>query len=69
MEKVSVSIYNELGQLVKNLLMGNSINPGKFQVIWDGNDNSGAAASDGVYIYKITKDNNKTTSGKLILKR
>jgi flagellar hook assembly protein FlgD len=53
-EKVSVSIYNELGQLVKNLLNENSMNSGKFQVIWDGMDNSGANASNGTYFYKIS---------------
>lgn len=68
-ENINISIFNQSGQLVKEIINGNYLNNGKFQVIWDGNDNSGAAASDGVYIYRITKDNNKTTSGKLILKR
>ncbi len=69
MEKVSVSIYNELGQLVKNLLMGNSINPGKFQVIWDGTDNSGSDATNGTYFYSISTLNKIIKSGKIILKR
>ena len=68
-EKVSVSIYNELGQLVKNLLMGNSINPGKFQVIWDGTDNSGSDAANGNYFYSISTLNKIIKSGKIILKR
>ena len=69
MEKVSVSIYNELGQLVKNLLMGNSINPGKFQVIWDGTDNSGSDAANGNYFYSISTSKKVIKSGKIILKR
>jgi hypothetical protein len=68
-EDISISIFNLNGQLIKEIIKGNYLNNGKYQVVWDGTDNSGAAASDGVYIYKITNDNNKTTSGKLILKR
>ena len=67
--KVSVSIYNELGQLVKNLLNENTINSGKFQLIWDGMDNSGANASNGTYFYKITIESGAIKSGKIILKR
>ena len=69
MEKVSVSIYNELGQLVKNLIMGNSINPGIFQVIWDGTDNSGSDAANGNYFYSISTSKKVIKSGKIILKR
>jgi len=68
-EKVSVSIYNELGQLVKSLLNENAMNSGKFQVVWDGMDNSGASASNGIYFYKITTESGAIKSGKLILKR
>lgn len=68
-EKVSVSIYNELGQLVKSLLNENSINSGKFQVIWDGTDNSGANASNGNYFYKISIGFSAIKSGKIILRR
>ena len=68
-EKVSVSIYNELGQLVKSLLNENAMNSGKFQVIWDGMDNSGANASNGTYFYKITIESGAIKSGKIILKR
>ena len=69
MEKVSVSIYNELGQLVKNLIMGNPINPGKFQLIWDGTDNAGGDASNGSYFYSISTSKKVIKSGKIILKR
>ena len=68
-EKVSVSIYNELGQLVKILLNENSVNYGKFQVIWDGTDNSGANAANGTYFYKIKMESGAIESGKMILKR
>lgn len=68
-EQISISVYNENGQLIKNLIQGNYLNNGKFQVIWDGTDYSGADATDGIYIYKIVKENGTVLTGKLILKR
>jgi flagellar hook assembly protein FlgD len=45
------------------------MNSGKFQVIWDGMDNSGANASNGTYFYKISITSGAIKSGKVILKR
>jgi len=68
-EKISVLIYNELGQLIKNLLNENTINPGKFQVIWDGTDNAGGDSANGNYFYSISTSKKVLKSGKIILKR
>jgi hypothetical protein len=68
-EKVSISLYNELGQLIKTLVMGNSVNPGKFKVVWDGTDNSGSDAANGIYLFSITNQNKVLKSGKIVLKR
>ncbi|MCX6171973.1 MAG: T9SS type A sorting domain-containing protein, partial [Flavobacterium sp.] len=68
-EKVSISVYNELGQLIKTLVMENSVNPGKFKVVWDGTDNSGSEAANGIYLYSISNQNKVIKSGKIILKR
>jgi len=49
---VSLKIYNVLGQEVKTLV--NEFKPaGKFQAIWDGTDNSGRPAAEGMYFYRI----------------
>lgn len=68
-ENIVISIFDLNGRLVKEIMNGNYLSNGKFQVIWDGTDNSGSDASNGMYIYKISKDNGKVNSGKLILKR
>lgn len=68
-ERINIIIYNELGQEIKNLVHGVYINEGKFQVDWDGTDNSGTALSNGTYIFKIQGENGDETSGKIILKR
>ena len=68
-QNISISILDLNGKLVKEIINGNYLGNGKYQVIWDGTDNSGSDVADGVYIYKIVKDNGKVNSGKLILKR
>jgi hypothetical protein len=68
-QNISISIFDLSGKLIKEIINGNYLGDGKFQVIWDGTDSSGADAKDGVYIYKIVKDKGKVNSGKLILKR
>lgn len=68
-ENIVISIFDLNGRLVKEIMNGNYLSNGKFQVIWDGTDNSGSDVSNGVYIYKISKDKGKVNSGKLILKR
>ncbi|WP_264522444.1 T9SS type A sorting domain-containing protein [Flavobacterium sp. N1994] len=68
-EQISITIYNELGQLVKNLVTDNQINEGKFEVIWDGKNNSGDEVANGIYIYKITGEKGTLSTGKIIVKR
>lgn len=68
-ENISISIYSINGKLIKEIINGNYLNNGKFQVIWDATDNSGSDVADGMYIYKIEKDNGKVNSGKIILNR
>lgn len=68
-EKLSLSIYNQVGQNVRQLINGNTVNQGKQQIIWDGKDASGNDLADGVYIYKIQGESKELKSGKMILKR
>jgi len=68
-QNITIIIYNELGQEVKNLIPNNFINEGKFQVVWDGTSNSGSEASNGTYIFKIEGENGEIKTGKILLKR
>jgi len=68
---LSVSIYNINGQLVTALLSGKYIES-KFQLIWNGTDNSGNCLSSGVYYYLIKINNafdtkEETHIGKFVL--
>ncbi len=50
--KVTITIYNLLGQEVRTLV--NEIQtPGFRQVIWNGKDDNGRAVSSGVYLYRL----------------
>jgi len=50
------------------LVYNNFVNQGKFQVIWDGKDNSGIDVSNGTYIYKIIGETGAVSTGKILVK-
>ncbi|NIT70208.1 choice-of-anchor B family protein [candidate division KSB1 bacterium] len=51
-EKVSIIIYDLLGQQVKQLVNENQ-EPGHYSVQWDGRDQTGHTVATGLYIYQI----------------
>jgi hypothetical protein len=60
---VTLKIYNVVGQLVKTLVADEMQYPAPVvkKVVWDGRNNSGQQASNGVYFYRlVTKDFVKT---------
>lgn len=54
--KVSLQVYNVLGQHVRTLVSGTQ-NAGRYEVIWDGKNDLGNHVSTGVYIYRIEAEN------------
>ncbi|MCB0312530.1 MAG: T9SS type A sorting domain-containing protein, partial [Calditrichaeota bacterium] len=63
--KVSVKIYNVLGQVVKTLV-NNRQTAGFKTAVWDGTNDFGAKVSSGIYIYRI-EANDFVDSKKMIL--
>ncbi|GAB4325047.1 MAG: hypothetical protein Kow00127_17760 [Bacteroidales bacterium] len=63
-ESTVLSIYSSNGQLIKQINNSGNLNT----IEWDGTDNSGQKAVDGVYIYRIAGYDFEE-SGKIILKR
>lgn len=51
-EDVNITIYNALGQVVRNVLSQKQ-EAGKHSALWDGRTNSGAMVSNGTYYYQI----------------
>ncbi len=55
-ERVSLKIYNTLGQEVRTLVNA-AQTAGEHSVQWDGRDNQGTAVSSGIYIYRLQAGN------------
>jgi hypothetical protein len=68
-ERLYLTIYNEIGQIVRKLIDGNLVNQGKLQMIWDGKDSSGVDLANGIYLYTIKGEFGEVKSGKIVLKR
>jgi len=54
--RVTLDVYNILGQKVKTLLDG-TMAAGNYNQEWDGTDHNGLGVSSGVYLYKLKADN------------
>ncbi len=53
-ERVSVAVYNLLGQRIRNLVVDQWMAAGEHQVRWDGRAASGTSVAAGVYFYQTT---------------
>jgi len=51
--EVTITIFNEAGQLVRTLNLG-SQSAGVHQFAWDGRDAEGHTLPDGLYLYRVT---------------
>ncbi|MBU1356500.1 MAG: T9SS type A sorting domain-containing protein [Candidatus Edwardsbacteria bacterium] len=64
---VSLKVYNTLGQLVNTLIDGQQ-QPGIYSASWNGKDNSGRTAANGVYIYRLESGDFKATKKMVVIK-
>ncbi|MDH4069627.1 MAG: M14 family zinc carboxypeptidase [Ignavibacteria bacterium] len=65
--QVSLKVYNMLGQLVKTVVQEQQVE-GYYEVLWDGRNETGAAVSSGIYIYRLTAGSVTETRRMLMLK-
>ncbi len=56
-KKISLKIYNTLGQEVRTLINNREYLEGSHSVQWNGRDNNGKPVTSGVYIYKLVFGN------------
>ena len=66
-EFVSLKVYDIKGALVKTLFEG-TLPAGRFEKIWNGNYESGAAAASGVYVYRLIAGKFMKSANMLLLK-
>lgn len=64
---VKVSVFNILGQNIKDLVDG-YMDAGYHEVVWDGKDRSGDAVASGIYFYKINANDFSDTKKMVLLK-
>ena len=64
---VQITIFDNLGRVVKNLFNGNQ-GSGYKKVVWDATDNHGQPVSAGVYMYSIVAGENRQTKKMILLK-
>jgi hypothetical protein len=62
---VQLAIYNVLGQEVRTLA-NDVVQPGVYEITWDGNDNAGNQVVSGVYFYRMTTSAGFTENHKLV---
>jgi len=67
-QKLTIAIYNELGQLVRKIADGISVSAGQYRAIWDGNNASGAKVSSGIYLFAIHGEKGLIKSGKILVR-
>jgi len=65
--RVTISIYNVLGQQVRTLVDGEQ-GPGVYTVTWDGTDDAGRAVASGVYLYRFECAGQVATRKMVLLK-
>ena len=51
--RVTLEVYNMLGQRVNTLVAGEELTAGYHNVVWDGRNQAGNPVASGVYIYRI----------------
>ena len=56
-KRVSLKVYNTLGQEIRNLVDNQMKSSGWHSIHWNGLDNSGKTLSSGIYIYRLFVDN------------
>ncbi|MCH8126727.1 T9SS type A sorting domain-containing protein [candidate division KSB1 bacterium] len=65
--RISLKIYNSLGQEVKTLIDNQEYSRGPHSVIWDATDKNGNPVTSGVYVYKLVFGNfSKTKTMSLV---
>ena len=65
----TIAIYNTRGQLIRTLVNGQNLTPGKEHTFtWDGTTGSGQPAAAGIYLFKIKSGQYSATRKMILMK-
>jgi hypothetical protein len=56
-KKISLTIYNSIGQKVKTLINDEFFSPGSHEKLWDGTNDAGVKVATGMYVYELSFGN------------
>jgi hypothetical protein len=65
---ITVKIYNSNGKLVSTLMSNQRLNPGIYNINWNGKDNNGMQVSSGIYFYKVISEKFNMTKKMTLLR-
>lgn len=65
---VILTIFNSAGQLVRRIERRPSAKTGQIEITWDGRNQSGVPAADGIYLYRLAAGDNQQ-QGRMVLVR
>jgi ligand-binding sensor domain-containing protein len=66
--RVSLSVFDVSGRLMRRLVAGASMSAGNHQVTWDGMNATGGLAASGVYFYRLDTGSHSETRRMLLVK-
>lgn len=66
--RVSLVVYNLLGQEVARLVDGLQQPAGQYSMTWSGTDQSGLRVSSGMYLYRLESENTVVTRSMMLVK-
>jgi len=67
-KRISLKVYNSLGQEIKTLVNGEIKHKGQHKIMWDATDNAGNRVASGMYIYTLKYGNFQVSKRMTLLK-
>ncbi|MFN8360154.1 MAG: metallophosphoesterase [Candidatus Kapaibacterium sp.] len=68
-ERMTLSILDQRGTIVRSLLSGSIVAEGRYTIIWDGTDALGQALPSGMYWYALQGEKSGEKVGKIMLEK
>lgn len=68
-DEISINVFDEQGQLIRQLVRNTPVSQGRFTVMWDGRDDGDMDMSNGVYHFAVSAHGRKLTAGRIVLNK
>lgn len=66
-DMLSLTIYDQQGRVVNNLMSHTPVEPGTYTVFWDARNQSGSNVNSGVYHYRLSHQNGAVRTGRIVI--